>query len=475
MIAVRSLRSGSHADPGQCQEQDESVDLLQHARWHLRAELTLADIRALHELEEFLDIPAHVVQLVELAQTELVLRERSEEVGERSIRSPDLDCTQIARTPMARTAFRWLQAKSPIFGATLLEFADDGEGVGARHTNQEVDSEQAEVLHDLMRGVASIQDQDVPGFEAWKHRQQMSTLVAGKRGDFDVHRELGTHVQEHADENLRTIGALRCSELRVQVVAALQVDLGAIDGEHALSMPATRSASATLEGVLANLMQHVPQKIRSDLRPRRAERSGGDRRLRRERQTVTSRFVPEAIEQVLIPTSIPVRDHVQHESRQKLRVERAVARKISLVAPKPTLVNSRENLGNKSEDFAKILGGGMKIGRLPCQWSPFFRFSCEGVEESRCARADNRILLNAKHRVTSFIPNPCCSKMHIAGPGWRFTKSNPTRSWRLMALVHSPASPGRSAERRRLAVAQKAGSPVREGCESATKLPKIPG
>jgi hypothetical protein len=90
-------------------------------------------------------------------------------------------------------------------------------------------------------------------------------------------------------------------------------------------------------------VDQVEQQVGSDLVAGRTERSPRDRLVRGQRQTVGPRFVPEAVEEVLVPTTVAVGDHVEQESRQQLRRERAAAREVPGIATEAGLASGREN------------------------------------------------------------------------------------------------------------------------------------
>jgi len=89
----------------------------------------------------------------------------------------------------------------------------------------------------------------------------------------------------------------------MQIRAALQVDLRAVEREHASTAPEMRS-SPVLERVCRHLMNHAAQKPRGNLLSRLAERRSRDRPRRRHWKPVIARFVPQALEQEFVGTDL---------------------------------------------------------------------------------------------------------------------------------------------------------------------------
>ena len=202
-----------------------------------------------------------------------------------------------------------------------------------------------EFLQDLVGRIATIQDEHVAALEAREHLEEVLSLARSEWRDNDVDRRLRAHVEQDAREHLRTVGALGNTECLLEIVAALQVDLRAVDGEDSLAMPALRF-ERRIEGGRGDLVQYVAQQFGSDLVSRRAERRRRYRVFSRQLQPVTAGLVPEAAEQVLVAPTIPVGDHVQQQRREQLGSERPLAREVARVAAKATVIRSREHTRN---------------------------------------------------------------------------------------------------------------------------------
>jgi len=157
----------------------------------------------------------------------------------------------------------------------------------------------------------------------------------------------------------------------MQIRAALQVDLRAVEREHASTAPEMRS-SRVLERVCRHLMNHATQKPRGDLRSRLAERRSRDRPHRRHWKPVIARFVPQALEQELVAARIRVSDHEEQHGGQQLRTERPSAGEIALVSAKLALVNGGECAGNNRVNSATMNFCGTEI------------FSESGVRAGTC-------------------------------------------------------------------------------------------
>ena len=194
-------------------------------------------------------------------------------------------------------------------------------------------------------------------------------LVAGKGRDLEVDRVLGAHVEQHAQEQLRAMRVVRRAKRPMQIRTTLQVDLRAVEREHASAAPALRS-SRVLERVCRHLMNHAAQEPRGNLLSSLAERRSRDRLHRRHWKPVIARFAPQALEQELVSSRIRVSNHEEQHGGQQFWTERPSAGEIALVPTKLALVDSAECARNNCVNSATMDVSGTEIFRLEClRWN----------------------------------------------------------------------------------------------------------
>ena len=134
--------------------------------------------------------------------------------------------------------------------------------------------------------------------------------------------------------------------------AAWQGSRGAIAGGDTPAEPALRPEG--LVGGRSDRVEHVAQQVWSDLVSRRTERGRGYRLVGWQLQAVAACLIPEALEQVLVPTTIAVGDHVEQESGQQLGSERPVAGEVAWIAAEAGIDRGREKPCNEVEDLGTM-------------------------------------------------------------------------------------------------------------------------
>lgn len=238
--------------------------------------------------------------------------------------SLDSDDTKRESLPFRRRSRRRVDVEEIVIAIARTELVDDGKRVRGGKPNEEVDVLPHEDLKDFVRRITSIQNQYVARSETGQHLEKVIALTRCESRDLDVGRRLRANVEQDAHEHLWTVSLIWDSERVLEVRTSLQVDLRPVYGEDSLAAPALRF-EARLEGDRSDLVDQVAEQFGSDLVACRAE--GGCRHtfVGRQVQTVTSRLVPEGIEQVPIPASVAVGDHVEQKRRQELWLKRTAA------------------------------------------------------------------------------------------------------------------------------------------------------
>ena len=351
------------------EKQHQRGDLLFNSGRRLRSELTLADVVAFHELEEFFGFPAQVVELAELRSADLRSAQRGEEKRRAAIGRFESDRPQRKSRPLMRRAARRIDVKEVVVASALTKLVDCGEGVRGRNTNEEIDFSRRERMQDFVGWIASIEDEHFAFGEAWKHAEQLLALARRERRNFKIDGRFCAHVEEHADEDLRAIAGYGHAELPCEVWTSLQIDLGAVDCEYAPTEPALTRTEGCARA-LGQLMQHAAQQVAGDLGARVAKRRRRDGLDRRQHQAKATRLVPESIKQVPVAAPIAVGDHVEQERGDELRLKRPVAGEVASITKEALVFDCREKSGNVGGKRATVCDAGTKIGRVSFVYRP---------------------------------------------------------------------------------------------------------
>ena len=177
VLSTRCFRGGHHEHARDREEQDQGVNFLLDARGQLGSELALTDVVALHDFEEFFDLPAHVIELAQLVLGGLLLLQTREEEGLGTIGRLEPDGPERERRPLHWSSFRRIDPDDAVVAIAFTKFVDHLECMRRGNTNEEVDSVHAEPLQDLVGGIASVEDEHVAASEAWKHVEKVLALA----------------------------------------------------------------------------------------------------------------------------------------------------------------------------------------------------------------------------------------------------------------------------------------------------------
>ncbi len=153
----------------------------------------------------------------------------------------------------------------------------------------------------------------------------MIALRVSVGADNDVVRNLGHYIEERADQHLRAVGTTLDAELLAQLIRSLHVELRSVDAEDPSpleAMPVTMSAFERGD----HPTQEAANRLGLQPSPGLAECRRRDRMLRRQRDAMVLRTVPELVEQMPVASPCAISDQSKEKGDQQLRRELAVAR-----------------------------------------------------------------------------------------------------------------------------------------------------
>lgn len=134
-----------------------------------------------------------------------------------------------------------------------------------------------------------------------------------------------------------------------QFLAALDVDLAAVDCEHTATEPSLLGSELGVEGISC-LAKKSTHEFGRDLVPCVAQRRSGYGLVTWQGQAERLRLIPERIDQMAVAATIRVGDHVEQEGNQHVRTEWARSTEVTLLAAKLF----RRGGGQKGGDEVKI-------------------------------------------------------------------------------------------------------------------------
>ncbi len=317
----------------QVDEESEGEDLLLDPLRFPGMELLLIQAGSLDQPVELFDLPAELVDARQVRSRELGLFQIGDEnegvlaeLAEDGNPHPDrLLGLVVSHGRSERDMAELLAACHELLH--LLE------GVGLRHPQDEVDLPLHQRMDEIERGIPAIREEDVSGLDPREELHGLIAFAAVLWGRGDIVDLPGEHVVERGDESLRAVATGRCSEVVEELIAAIEVELAAVDGEQSEASIAELLASFPLEFV-RRFVHQVPDEGGLDLLPRLAERLRRNRRLGPELDAVSSALVPEGSEEQRVAPQPRVGDHVEEKEDEDVRREHAITGEVLLSTPK---------------------------------------------------------------------------------------------------------------------------------------------
>ena len=366
MVArVDVLGCGGEQEAGDDYVDGLREDFLANAESRLGVELTLVEVDRLLELEEFLRLPAQVVELGDLGTREVRATQRGQVERLVATGVEQLDRAELDGLAAATRIVGRRDQHAVVVPAALAEDLDRLERLGRRDPDEEVDLVIQQDAQDLVGRVAAIEHEHIAGAQDFEVVEQHLPLAGGIAIDHHVARNLGHDVHERTHGSHRDVTSFGSTEAGVEFGAPLQVDLAPIDGEYATVVPSRRAGERGLH-LARGAVQDVSQQIARQLAARLAERRRRHRLVGRQRHAVGRALVPEQVEDVPVAAAIAVASHEQQQHYEQVRCQLAVATEVARPAPQPWVASCRENLGNEAKNLPRIESLALRLRRYLC-------------------------------------------------------------------------------------------------------------
>lgn len=332
----------------QSSEQGLSTKFLLDTEHRLRMKLPKREVVGLLQLEEFFNLPAHVVDPPDVRARELA----STEAGKNDPRllPPAGDPHEPPRSVDCAAA---VQDNAVVVAAALLKDVDCLEGVALGHADNEVDASRKKLVEHLVGRVAAIQHEDITRFQMRQQRQQLNSFTGGTRRDPHRYGHLGDDIEQRANKSLRGMAAARLPEVREELGATSEVSAGPVDGEDPSTSPSAKLRVPTVE-VFADHVQERAEQRWPKLLARQAEGRRTDRLCHGQAHACEPCLGPELIEQLGVTTPPRITAHVKQKRDEQLGCERPTAGEEVvtcevLLRPRRTQQSLQERLEGRSE------------------------------------------------------------------------------------------------------------------------------
>ena len=311
-------RGGRHQGARDRRVEQEREHLLSDAFGALGVELVVADVVALLEPVEELDLPAPLVQGADRFARELTPWEAREQDAELPLWTDAADGAQRLAADLARASARRRRECDVGIDPTRPRELFNGEVAAfGRHAHHEVHALFEEQVEHDVAWVATIEHEDVAFTCAREQATELCALIRRVGGDHGVHGQLRDDVEEHGDQDLRHEPTRMAAELSPQLRGTLQVHLAAVDRQHAPPLKSMCGAVHSIE-LGGRIEQDLTHGRGADSFSSVAEGSRRDRIRSRKRDATRLGFVPERIEHLLVASTSAVAGHVDQERDEQL-------------------------------------------------------------------------------------------------------------------------------------------------------------
>ncbi len=299
-------------------QQELSAKLLLDAGDRFGVQLTEREAVALDQLVELFDLPAQMVDLLHLRQSDFGSAQRGEQDPRIVAADIETDATQLDRLDASAChGRRWTHEDAVVVAPAVPEHLNRFEGPGLRHADHELDPGLAQGLQDLEGRIATIEHEYVAPLQVRQQLEQLLPFARGTRCDGGGDGEATDDVIQHRDQHLRTVPTVRHAEVLRELGSALQVMAHAIHREDATPVPEQlRCMSLTDCG--ADHREQRGQQLWLELPSRLAERGCGDRLPARQRDPRATRLFPERIEEKAVAATACIGGHEQEQGHQQL-------------------------------------------------------------------------------------------------------------------------------------------------------------
>jgi len=180
-----------------------------------------------------------VIELSNVLSGELISEETGDEEGLLSVSVDQLDDARPQTLPIRGASGRKVDRQPIVLSADVSHEIDDLEGVAGGNTNQEVDPGLGQSLQHFMGWVPPVEHEDIALLEMREHVQHVLPLAGPEGVDAEIHRDLGTDVEQSAHERLRTMGSFGDAEDVAKIGMSLKIDFAPVDGKDPTAMPAS--------------------------------------------------------------------------------------------------------------------------------------------------------------------------------------------------------------------------------------------
>lgn len=359
-----------HQEPRDCREDKLSKKFLLNAEHSLGMHLAKGESVTLEQLVELFDLPSQVIEALHLRYRGLSSSQRREQEPWVIFANVDPNAPEVNRGGASASGVsRRGNDQAVVVSWTLLKSLDCLERMRLWHSNHEVNSGLAQSVQHLERRISSVKHDHVSTSQVWDQAKQLLPLTGRARRDRGSNWESADDIVERRNQHLRTVSAVRDSEMLSKLFAPLQVMAHAVHREEPAPTP-EEFVRVLLAKDSADHGQERSQKLGLQLAPRFAERRRAHRCILRELDARSPRFLPKRIEHQGVAAATGIGGHEQQQCHQQLGGQLAVASEVSRPAPVVALPRSLKQLPDKDhERFVELRKyGGAVFGQpLACQ------------------------------------------------------------------------------------------------------------